>query len=255
MADLMSALSLLAPAFVTGLLVLVTHVPLGRQVLARGIIFLDLAIAQVAATGAVLTLLLVHEHHGWEAQAGAGMAALAGALLLNFSDRRWPEIQEAIIGSTFVLSATLALLLLAADPHGGEALRDLLAGQILWVTWDQLLPALTATVVVLLLRRFGRGTLIGFYLPFALAVTVSVQMVGVYLVFSSLILPALAVRHVAGERHATVIALATGAAGYALGLAVSWYADLPAGPAAVWGLAVAALLTGLAIRRKPAAAG
>lgn len=254
MSDLMSALSLLAPAFVTGLLVLLTHVPLGRQVLARGIIFLDLAIAQVAATGAVLTLLIVHEHHGWAAQVGAGIAALAGALLLNFSDRRWPEIQEAIIGSTFVLSATLALLLLAADPHGGEALRNLLAGQILWVTWDQLVPALTASVVVLLLRRFGRGTLVSFYLPFALAVTVSVQMVGVYLVFSSLILPALAVRRLGGVR-ALAVALATGAAGYALGLGVSWYADLPAGPAAVWGLAIAALCTGLVIRRAPAGGG
>lgn len=232
---------LLAPAFCAGLLVLATHVPLGRQVLARGIIFLDLAIAQVAATGALLTMLLVHDHDAWQAQVGAGIAALAGALLLSECDRRWPDIQEAIIGTTFVLSATLALLLLAADPHGGEALRDALAGQILWVTWEQLAPALGVTVAVLLLRRFGRGTFAGFYLPFALAVTVSVQMVGVYLVFSSLILPALAVRGLEG-RAALVRALLVGATGYALGLGVSWYGDLPAGPAAVWGLALSALV-------------
>lgn len=239
---------LLAPAFAAGLLVLLTHVPLGRVVLARGIIFLDLAIAQLAATGALLTLLLVHDHHGWEAQLGAGVSALAGALLLNACDKRWPEIQEAIIGLTFVLSATLALLLLAADPHGGEALRDLLAGQVLWVTWEQLLPALGATLVVLLLRHFVPGPLFGFYVPFALAVTVSVQMVGVYLVFSSLILPALAVRHLHGPQ-ATAFAILTGIAGYLLGLLASWYGDLPAGPAIVWGLAIAALATGLVFRK------
>lgn len=238
---------LLAPAFFAGLLILVTHVPLGRLVLSRGIIFLDLAIAQVAASGALVTMLLVHDHGAWQAQAGAGAAALAGALLLNECDKRWPEIQEAIIGSTFVLSATLALLLLAADPHGGEALRDLLAGQILWVTWEQMLPLLTATVVVLLLRTFGRGTLTGFYLPFALAVTVSVQMVGVYLVFSSLILPALAVRLLPGSRG-LLVAVLVGVCGYALGLLASWHADLPAGPAIVWGLAICALLCGWLLR-------
>lgn len=236
----MIALELLAPAFCAGLLVLATHVPLGRQVLARGIIFLDLAIAQVAATGALLTLLVLHDHEAWQAQLGAGVAALLGAFMLNACDKRWPQIQEAIIGTTFVLSATLALLLLASDPHGGEALRDALAGQILWVDWAQLLPAGVLSVVVLLLLQHGRGALFGFYLPFALAVTVSVQMVGVYLVFSSLILPALAVRGLEG-RAALVRALLVGACGYALGLAASWHGDLPAGPAAVWGLALTAL--------------
>lgn len=236
-------LTLLLPALAAGILVLATHVPLGRQVLARGIIFLDLAIAQVAATGALVTLQLVHDHDAWQAQVGAGFAALGGALLLGWCDRRWPDIQEAIIGTTFVLSATLALLLLAADPHGGEALRELLAGQVLWVTWEQLLPAAIASVVVLLLRRATTSMLAGFYIPFAIAVTMSVQLVGVYLVFSSLILPALAVRRLDG-RHAVVVALSTGIAGYALGLIASWHLDLPAGPACVWGLALVALAVG-----------
>jgi zinc/manganese transport system permease protein len=236
-------LMLLAPAFVAGVLVLLTHVPLGRQVLARGIIFLDLAIAQLAATGALLTLLLVHDHHGWEAQLGAGVAALTGALLLNLCEKHWPDIQEALIGSTFVLAATLALLLLASDPHGGEALRDLLAGQILWVTWEQMLPLLAVTALVLVLRATASGSLLGFYLPFALAVTVSVQMVGVYLVFSSLILPALAVRRLP-QRAALAGAVSIGVTGYALGLMLSWHLDLPAGPAVVWGLALCALAAG-----------
>lgn len=236
--------ALLAPALCAGLLVLATHVPLGRQVLARGIIFLDLAIAQVAATGAIAALVFFGDGPAWQVQAGAGVAALAGALLLSECDRRWPEIQEAVIGTTFVLAASLALLLLAADPHGGEALRDLLAGQILWVTWPQLAPALGASLLALALARFARGRLPAFYLPFALAVTVSVQLVGVYLVFSSLILPALAVRHLQGVQ-ATLLALAIGAAGYVTGLVASWHLDLPAGPACVWGLAVCALAAGI----------
>jgi len=235
---------LLAPAFLTGVLVLLTHVPLGRQVLARGIIFLDLAIAQLAATGALLAVLLVQDPHGWEVQLGAGVAALAGALLLNLCERWWPEIQEALIGTTFVLAATLALLLLASDPHGGEALRDLLAGQILWVTWEQMLPLLAVSALVFALRAAARDSLLGFYLPFALAVTVSVQTVGVYLVFSSLILPALAVRRLPA-RAGLAAAVVIGVAGYALGLLASWHLDLPAGPAVVWGLALCALAGGL----------
>ncbi|MFZ5757278.1 MAG: metal ABC transporter permease [Pseudomonadota bacterium] len=247
-------LALLAPAFAAGLLVLATHVPLGRQVLARGIIFLDLAIAQVAATGALVAGLLLEDAGTGIVQAGAGISAIIGALALYAADRRWPEIQEAVIGSTFVLAATLGLLLLAADPHGGEALRDALAGQILWITADQL-PALAAvSLLVLGLRRYGRGMLAGFYLPFAIAVIASVQVVGVYLVFASLILPALAVRRF-DATHGTVLALATGASGYALGLGVSYATDLPAGPACVWGLACAALVCGIALGRRTPARG
>lgn len=247
-------LLLLAPALAAGLVVLATHVPLGREVLARGIIFLDLAIAQIAATGVLATGLLLHDHDPLLLHAGALAAALAGAWLLSICERRAPAVQEAIIGSAFVLAATLGLLLLAADAHGGEALRDVLAGQILWVTWEQLLPVLSASVLVLLLLRYGRGSFTGFYLPFALAVTLSVQLVGVYLVFSSLILPALAVRGLPA-RQALPLALLVGGAGYATGLLVAWPLDLPAGPAAVWGLALCALLAGLVRRRTPAGTG
>ena len=63
------------------------------------------------------------------------VAALAGALLLTWTEKRWPEVQEAIIGVSFVLAASGALLLLASNPHGGEHLKELLVGQILWVNW------------------------------------------------------------------------------------------------------------------------
>ncbi|MGH8561637.1 MAG: metal ABC transporter permease, partial [Nevskiales bacterium] len=180
---------ILAPAFVAGLLVTATHAPLGVQVLGRGIVFIDLAIAQVAGLGVIFADSLGFEAQGWGVQGAALAAALAGALLLTWTERRWPEVQEAIIGTTFVLAASGALLLLAANPHGGEHLKELLVGQILWVNWPRLLPVALVYAVILALwfgmgERIGR---IGFYLLFAAAVTLSVQLVGLYLVFASLI--------------------------------------------------------------------
>ena len=70
---------------------------------------------------------------GWPVQVAAALAALAGALLLTWTERRWPDVQEALIGVVFVLAASGGILLLANNPHGGEHLRDLLVGQILWV--------------------------------------------------------------------------------------------------------------------------
>ncbi|MGE5027061.1 MAG: metal ABC transporter permease [Betaproteobacteria bacterium] len=234
------SLSILLPAFLAGMLVLATHVPLGMQVLSRGIVFIDLAIAQIATLGVIAADRLGFEPEGWVAQAAAVAAALLGALLLTWTERRWPDVQEALIGVLFVLAASGGMLLVANNPHGGEHLRDLLAGQILWVGYAQLLPvaALTAAILALwfgLRQRLGR---LSFYGLFAFAVTASVQLVGVYLVFASLIVPALACR-----RHPPLTRLAAGyavgAAGYILGLGLSVLFDLPSGAMVVWTLALA----------------
>jgi zinc/manganese transport system permease protein len=148
----------------------------------------------------------------------------------------WPEVQEAVIGVVFVLAATGGILLLASNVHGSEHLRDLLVGQILWVNprslvWAALVYAATLALWFLARERVGR---VGFYLLFALAVTVSVQLVGVYLVFASLIVPPLATRKM--NRHRLVAGWTIGIAGYALGLLVSTALDLPTGPTIVWAL-------------------
>src|SRR5690606_12597653 len=153
----------------------------------RGIVFIDLAIAQIAGVGVMAADAWGWEPQGWAVQAAAAGAALFGAALLTYSEKRWPDIQEALIGVLFVLASCAALLLLAGNPHGGEHLKDLLVGQILWVGTPQLLVMALLTALVLALwsalrTRFGRA---GFYVVFALAVTASVQLVGVYLVFSS----------------------------------------------------------------------
>jgi hypothetical protein len=102
---------LLAP-FAAGLVVLATHVPLGITVLRRGIIFIDLAVAQVAALG-VIVAGLAHLDEWWGGfgtQLAAGIAALGAAALLTFCERRWPEIQEALIGLLFVFAAAAGIL-------------------------------------------------------------------------------------------------------------------------------------------------
>ncbi len=234
-------LSILGPAFCAGLLVLATHVPLGRQVLVKGIIFIDLAVAQTAGLGVIFAGIFFEDDHGWLVQASAAAAALSAAVLLNWMERHWPEQQETLIGIVFVLAATGSILLLAGNPHGGEHLKDLLVGQILWVTWEELLPVLLISAGVLACVRIFEHRLLHFYLPFAVAVTTSVQLLGVYLVFASLILPALATLHMKG-RKALGLAFGLGAFGYAAGLVISSLTDLPSGAVIVWCLAGVGLL-------------
>jgi zinc/manganese transport system permease protein len=235
-------LAILWPAFAAGLLVVATHVPLGIQVLSRGIVFIDLAIAQIAGLGVVAADSLGFEAYGWAVQVSALTAALGGALLLTWTEKRWPEVQEAIIGVTFILAASGALILLTSNPHGAEHLKELLVGQILWVSPERL-PLVAAAYAVILTvwfslhERIGR---IGFYALFACAVTVSVQLVGLYLVFTSLIVPALATRGMTRRRLAA--GYAVGAAGYAVGLLVSAITDWPSGPAIVWVMTLIAIV-------------
>lgn len=245
-------ISILGPAFIAGLLVLATHVPLGIQVLSRGIVFIDLAIAQVAGIGVIAADAAGWEPQGWAVQIAAVTAALAGAVLLTYTERRWPEVQEALIGVLFVLASCAGILLLANNPHGGEHLKDLLVGQILWVNSRQLISVALLTAVLLVVwMLFGRGLgRVGFYAVFAFAVTASVQLVGVYLVFASLIIPALATRAVANLRRRQVLAYATGISAYALGLALSAVADLPSGAVVVMTMALLGILCAAVVARR-----
>lgn len=240
-------LSIIAPALLAILLVLSTHVPLGTEVLRRGIIFIDLAIAQVAGLGVIATDTMGWEAEGWMVQIAAVSAALLAALILHWTDKRFPDIQEALIGVAFILAATAGILILAGNPHGGEHLKELLVGQVLWVNYDQLLPAAIISVLVLAamfrMRDHLRG--FGFYALFAFAVTVSVQLVGIYLVFACLIIPALATRRIAHRGIRIASGYGVGTTGCLLGLVLSVKADLPAGAVIVWCLALVALLFAL----------
>ena len=233
--------SILWPAFIAGSIVAASHVPLGMQVLRKGIVFIDLAIAQIAGLGVVAADALALES-GTMVQISALTAAIAGALLLTWTEKKFPEVQEAIIGATFVLAATAALILLANNPHGAEHMKDILVGQILWVNPDSLGLQAAVTAIILAIW-YGLGTRIGrvgFYVLFACAVTMSVQLVGLYLVFATLIIPALATREY--RRKQLVIAYIVALVGYALGLALSDWLDWPSGPVIVWTIAIVGIL-------------
>jgi zinc/manganese transport system permease protein len=266
-------LSIIFPAFVAGILVLATHVPLGQQVLNRGIVFIDLAIAQVAGLGVtaasalgfgapdslttaptngdLFSSIVAGLAQNWHVQAAAVLAALLGALVLTWTEKIWPEVQEALIGVLFAVAACAELIILANNPHGSENLKDLLVGQILFVSLPNLIPiailyALTLAVWFGARKAIGQ---VGFYVLFALVVTQSVQLVGIYLVFASLIIPALAARRFA-EPLRLAVGYGVGLLGYIAGIVASMMFDLPTGPVivvALLALMIAAALLALAL--------
>jgi len=243
--------SIIGPAFVAGLIVLSTHVPLGQEVLRRGIIFIDLAIAQVAGLGVIAAYALEWDPEGLEVQLAAVGAALLAAFGLHWTERRWTRIQEPLIGTLFILAATGGILLLAGNPHGSEHLKDLLVGQILWTTWSSLWPValLYAAALIIWFWLNPRSGGLTFYLVFAVVVTASVQIVGIYLVFASLIIPALAT--VGMKRGNRLLAgYVIGALSYLVGILASFWLDLPTGAVIVWSLAAVALAAGSMIADK-----
>lgn len=243
--------TIIGPAFVAGLIILSTHVPLGQEVLKRGIIFIDLAIAQIAGLGVIAAHSMDWEQDGFEVQVAAVSAALVAAIGLNWTEKRWPAQQEPLIGILFILAATGGILLLAGNPHGSEHLSELLVGQILWSTWVSLLPIAglyAGLLVVWFVLRDRLGPL-GFYVVFAVAITASVQIVGIYLVFASLIIPALATSHLQRGKR-LVVGYAIGAVSYFAGISLSAILDLPTGAVIVWTMAAVALFAGFSSRGK-----
>ena len=243
----MKLVDILGPALVAGLMIALTHAPLGLEVLKRGIIFIDLAVAQIAGLGLVAAGTFLYEASTWLTQGFALICALFAGLFFRKIEEVLPERQEAIIGCSFVLAASLSILLLAGHPHGGEEVQHLLSGQMLFITWEAVFTH-APVYVIILIAWFLRPQLrhgLGFYVLFALAITSSVQLVGVYVVFASLILPALA----AGKtKHPHILAWSCGIFSVVSGLVVAMIADLPAGPVIVISYVLTALC--LALGRK-----
>ena len=234
-------LGLIAPAFVAGIIVAAVHVPLGQEVLRRGIIFIDLAIAQIAALGVVSAKMFFHVEEGLWPFLFALTFALGASGLFAWLERKAPKYQEAFIGCAFVIAASVILIILASDPHGGEEVEGLLAGQILWVSWTQAgIAAALYSAVLFLWFLWPLKRQILFYGLLPVVVTMSVQLVGVYLVFASLILPALgAVNFSTRSKLAAGYGIAF--VGITAGLMISVLADLPAGPVLVCAFATSSL--------------
>ncbi|RYF42338.1 MAG: metal ABC transporter permease [Comamonadaceae bacterium] len=212
--------------------------PLGAQVLARGVVFIDLALAQVAACGVLLAALLVDHPPLWLSSASAACAALMGAAAVWWLARRWPQQREALIGLVYVAGAGLGVIAAGFDPHGRERLAALLAADVLWAPWSGVALLAGAAAVVLAAAASGRlrHDLV-FYPVFALALSAAVPVLGLYLVFAFLIAPALWTHRGVGLGYAVLGALVASGAG----LGVSWVWDLPSGAC----IAVALCLLGL----------
>ena len=240
----MDTISLLAPAFVAGVIISFAHVALGREVLKRGIIFLDLAVAQCAALGMTAFMALGVDEYSYLGMYGPLAAGLAAALIcagaFHILEKYAGQYQEALIGCVFVRAASLSLLVVANDPHGGETMKNILAGQILWAEWYGVMlaaPVFLAVALIWMLFRAKRAVL--FYPLFALTIPFSVNLIGVYLVFSSLIFPALAVAGI--QKRAFLFGILLSIFSYAAGLFLSYLCDWPAGPAIVLSMALTSL--------------
>ena len=259
--------------FVAGLVLTAIHAWFGLHVLARGVVFVDLSLAQVAALGLTVAILA---GYGVQSEAGYWYAlafALGGAVLFALVRAFERSIQqEAVIGIVYAVSASLGVLALDRAPQGAEHIKQLLIGSILTVTPQEvaLLGALYACIglVHVAFRRAlaevsfdpqqaaarGRRVFVWdmvFYGSFALVVTSSVRIAGVLLVFAYLIVPAaLAGLFTPDLCRRLLLAWALGALLTAAGLYASWEWDLPTGPAIVSAFGAATALVGLGFALK-----
>ena len=253
---------ILLPAFVMSALMIVTHTYLGQHVLARGIIFVDLALAQVAALGISVAFLMGKEAHGITAQLFAFSATLIAAFAFA-GLRRIPgkTTREVIIGITYVVATALSIVILSRSAQGMEELKTLFNGNILWVRWQEIAVIALAYSVLAVLHLIGRRQFhrlsftaeeqsspsflweFLFFASFAVVITLAVNVAGVLLVFAFLIIPAfsasLLVTQFGGQ---LLLGWLFGLVGSAAGLWLSFTADLPVGAAMVSVLGLTPLL-------------
>jgi zinc/manganese transport system permease protein len=259
----MDLMAFLAPPLVAGLILTGIHAYLGLHVVERGVIFVDLSLAQIAALGATIATLNGHDVHDqityfWSLGFTIAGAAIFALTRTHEEGSRIP--QEAIIGIVYAVSAAAAILAMSKAPEGTEHLKDMLVGNILTVSWSTVLKTAVLYALVGLFHWVFRkkflaislGTEIPkvrlwdflFYTSFGFVVTSSVAIAGVLLVFSYLIVPSVAamlfVRNI-GPRLA--FGWTVGALVSALGVYLSFHYDLPTGATIVctFGLSLAIL--------------
>ncbi len=265
-------LELMLPPLVACLVIVAIHSYLGLHVIAREVIFVDLSLAQMAALGSTVAILAGSEPGSTASFAYAlGFTTLGAALFaLSRTSEHGRVPQEAIIGIVYVVSSALAILVADQAPRGGEAIKDILVGSILWVTWPTigrlaLIYLVIGAFHVILRRRFltisfapetalANGWKIRwwdflFYLSFGVVITFSVPIAGVLLVFSFLVVPAaIAFQFSTNQRTLALLSWLSGLLASAGGLLASFHYDLPTGPLIV--VAFGLLLTiAIAVKR------
>jgi zinc/manganese transport system permease protein len=261
------------PALVVSLVLVSIHAYLGIHIIARGVIFVDLALAQVAAMGwAAAGLGLSDSLGGWlgipASVAGytIGLAAtLIAAALFSITRMEHNLIpQEAIIGIVYVVASAATIILAAQAPRGSEHVEELLSGSLLWVTWPEIWRTAVVYAAIGLLHWFLRDRFLTisikpeearslgwsvaawdflFYTVFGIVVTISVAIAGVLVVFSFLVIPAvIAFLFTAQPSRLLAFAWSSGTLATLLGLYASYKTDLPTGPTLVCAFALVLVL-------------
>ncbi len=269
---MLDVITFMAAPFAACLVLVATLGYFGLHVLLRQVIFVDLALAQIAALGTVVALLAGHEPGSAASFAYSLGATILGAAIFTITrpGRHEAVPQEAIIGISYVIASAAAILVADRAPEGAEHIKELLAGTILWVTWGTVgrLLAVCAAVGVfhwLFRRRFLRiserpdeaereGISLRlwdflFYLSFGLVITFAVSIAGVLMVFAYLVAPAIIALTVSRSwRMRAIAAWTVGLLASATGLVFSYWRDFPSGPAIVCSLGLFLVL--FAIWRK-----
>ncbi|MDH5517653.1 MAG: metal ABC transporter permease [Gammaproteobacteria bacterium] len=250
----MDAWQILLPAFIMSVLMIITHAYLGLHVLARGIIFVDLALAQIAGLGVSIAFLFGYDGHSIEAKLYAFIATLIAALAFTGLHKISSKTsREVTIGSVYVLTTALSLLILSRSSQGMEQLKSLFNGNILWVSWQDIsLVAIAygALIVLHLIKckqfyalsfddsnnqkNFSFLWEFFFFSSFAIVITLAVNIAGILMVFALLIIPSFSATLLAQAFSsrlliAWLLALIT----CTLGLWLSFAADLPVGATVV----------------------
>ena len=256
-------LDLIIPPIVAGLVILAIHAYLGLHVIARGVIFVDLAFAQIAALGTTVGILL-GIGHGPEELLFALVFTLLGALIFSFTRMEDSAVpQEAIIGITFVVASAAVILIAGLTAEGAEHIRETMTGTLIWVDWPTIGRMAGAYLVVgafhfafrrrFLTLTFAPGGMDGrrlwdfiFYVSFGVVIAFSVNVAGVLMVFSALVIPGV-VAFLFTNRFGTALRIAWGAGAVAIigGIGASFYWDLATGPLLVCAFGILVVVAGV----------
>ncbi len=260
-------LQLMYKPFIACMILVAIHVYLGMHVVRRGVIFVDLALAQVSALGATLGVIFGFEAASMQSYGMAVGFTILGAAVFTLTRSRKPVVpQEALIGLVYAVSASAAILVLSRAPEGGEELKEILVGSLLFVGWPEIAKVAVLYSVIAVAHYFARKKLFlisehpqqafdqgvhvrwwdfFFYATFGIVVRNAVQIAGVLMVFALLIAPAVCGvflgKSIAGR---LVIAWVAGVLTCVAGIFASYHWDLPTGAAIVCTFGVTILVCG-----------
>ncbi len=267
--------SIMAAPFAASLILTGIHAYLGLHVVRRGVIFVDIALAQIAALGATVAFLFGMDLHGGESYWVSLAFTLMGALIFSATRSRRARIpQEAFIGIVYAVSAAAAILVVDRAPGGAEHVKDILVGSLLFVQWNTVVKTALLYAVIGILHYLCRMPLwavsetdewvkaqaprpwlwdLFFYGTFGFVVTSSVAIAGVLLVFSYLVVPAVCAMLLVGRTQAgrirvgqsVSVAWLVGFVVSVVGCYISYFWDLPTGATIVVTFGAALVLIGI----------